>query len=130
MTRLPLLIVLILANPALAQIRTAPNPFADEAPPPTTRAAKDASPFSFDGDTLPPSYDRKPPGFDERYSETYRQQQAAAQKAGGGCLKYGAAGAVAGHFAGHTWLGALAGCATGAAVRHRDKARIEQQPGQ
>ncbi len=37
----------------------------------------------------------------------------------GGCLKYGAAGAVGGHLAHHGVLGAAGGCATGAYVRHR-----------
>ena len=38
----------------------------------------------------------------------------------GGCLKYGAAGAVAGHYAGHhTVKGALAGCAAGMWRRHQ-----------
>jgi hypothetical protein len=38
----------------------------------------------------------------------------AAQAQPGGCLKYGAGGAVAGHFAGgHRWKGAAAGCALG-----------------
>ncbi|MEJ1977925.1 MAG: hypothetical protein WDN49_19275 [Acetobacteraceae bacterium] len=37
----------------------------------------------------------------------------------GGCLKYGAAGAVAGHLAHHGVLGAVGGCATGMYVRHR-----------
>ena len=37
-----------------------------------------------------------------------------ASAAKGGCLKYGAAGAVAGHYAGHHGvMGALAGCAAG-----------------
>src|ERR671910_414677 len=37
-----------------------------------------------------------------------------AQAEPGGCLKYGAGGAVAGHFAGgHRWKGAAAGCALG-----------------
>ncbi|WP_408740735.1 hypothetical protein [Acetobacter sp. LMG 32666] len=36
----------------------------------------------------------------------------------GGCLKYGAAGAVGGHFANHTVLGATAGCVTGMYRRH------------
>jgi hypothetical protein len=46
----------------------------------------------------------------------------------GGCLKYGAAGAVGGHLAGHGVVGAMAGCATGMAVRHhaRQKAREQQ----
>ena len=39
---------------------------------------------------------------------------APASAAKGGCLKYGAAGAVAGHYAGHHgFVGALAGCAAG-----------------
>lgn len=38
----------------------------------------------------------------------------------GGCLKYGAAGAVGGHVANHHGvLGAMGGCATGMYVRHR-----------
>lgn len=38
----------------------------------------------------------------------------------GGCLKYGAAGAVGGHVANHHGvLGAVGGCATGMYVRHR-----------
>lgn len=38
----------------------------------------------------------------------------------GGCLKYGAAGAVAGHFVGkHHVLGAVGGCAVGAYKRHQ-----------
>lgn len=44
---------------------------------------------------------------------------ATAQAEPGGCLKYGAAGGVAGHFAGHhTVLGAAGGCAAGAWRRH------------
>ena len=40
----------------------------------------------------------------------------------GGCLKYGAAGAVGGHFVGHhTILGAIGGCATGMWVRHKHR---------
>nr|WP_321986928.1 hypothetical protein [uncultured Lichenicoccus sp.] len=43
----------------------------------------------------------------------------------GGCLKYGAAGAVGGHFAHHhAVLGAVGGCAVGAYVKHRSKKRI------
>jgi len=42
----------------------------------------------------------------------------AAQAEPGGCLKYGAAGAVAGHLAHHGVLGAAAGCATGMYTRH------------
>ncbi|MCH4090277.1 hypothetical protein [Acetobacter sp.] len=38
----------------------------------------------------------------------------------GGCIKYGAAGAVGGHVANHHGvLGALGGCVTGMYVRHR-----------
>ena len=45
-----------------------------------------------------------------------------AQAAPGGCLKYGAAGAIAGHYAGgHAVKGALAGCALGYAERRRYK---------
>jgi hypothetical protein len=39
----------------------------------------------------------------------------------GGCLKYGAAGAVGGHLAHHGVLGAVGGCATGMYVRHRHR---------
>ena len=39
----------------------------------------------------------------------------------GGCLKYGAAGALAGHAVGHGVKGALAGCATGMIVRHESR---------
>jgi hypothetical protein len=46
----------------------------------------------------------------------------------GGCLKYGAGGAVAGHFAGHhTMSGAAIGCGIGAAKRHRAR---EEERGQ
>lgn len=42
-----------------------------------------------------------------------------AEAAPGGCLKYGAAGAVAGHVAGgHAVRGALLGCAAGMYRRH------------
>ncbi len=37
----------------------------------------------------------------------------------GGCLKYGAAGAVGGHLAHHGVLGAAGGCAAGMYVRHK-----------
>ncbi len=38
----------------------------------------------------------------------------------GGCIKYGAAGAVGGHLAGHhAVLGAAGGCVAGMIVRHR-----------
>ena len=36
----------------------------------------------------------------------------------GGCLKYGAVGAVGGHLAHHGVLGAAGGCVTGMVVRH------------
>jgi hypothetical protein len=40
----------------------------------------------------------------------------------GGCLKYGAGGAVAGHFAGrHTMSGAAVGCGVGSWKRHRSR---------
>jgi hypothetical protein len=41
----------------------------------------------------------------------------------GGCLKYGAGGAVAGHFVGqgHSVLGAAGGCAVGAYKRHESR---------
>ena len=43
----------------------------------------------------------------------------------GGCLKYGAAGAAAGHMvgSGHAVAGAAAGCAAGAHVRHKAERR-------
>ncbi len=41
-----------------------------------------------------------------------------AQAEPGGCLKYGAAGAVGGHLVHHGFLGALGGCATGMWRRH------------
>jgi len=37
----------------------------------------------------------------------------------GGCLKYGAVGAVGGHVAHHGVLGAVGGCAAGMYVRHK-----------
>lgn len=42
----------------------------------------------------------------------------AAQARPGGCLKYGLAGAVAGHMVHHGIKGALAGCAAGMYRRH------------
>ena len=87
--------------------------------------------FSFQGDEMPPSHDRRQYGrYDDRYSQTYQQQQAEAQRPGGGCLRYGAVGAAAGHLAGHGVLGALAGCVAGRVVRNRDRSRIDQQSGQ
>ena len=44
---------------------------------------------------------------------------APAQAEPGGCLKYGAAGAVGGHLAHHGVLGAAGGCAAGMYVRHK-----------
>ena len=129
----------MLAAPALAQgyQGSRPNPFNGQnsvAQPNQTYQGNQG--FSFQGDELPPSYDRNGVarnGTDPRYSQTYQQQQQDAQtKPGGGCLRYGAVGAAGGHLAGHGVLGALAGCATGAYVRHRDKERIraEQQGAQ
>ena len=50
----------------------------------------------------------------------------------GGCLKYGAAGAVAGHMvgSGHGVAGAAAGCALGADERNKAEKRdaAQQQP--
>ena len=87
--------------------------------------------FSFQGDQIQPMPDQRQINpRDPRYAQTYQQQQnGEIPKPGGGCLKYGAAGAVGGHLAGHGVLGALAGCATGAYVKHRDKARIADQYG-
>jgi hypothetical protein len=51
----------------------------------------------------------------------------AAQARPGGCLKYGAGGAVAGHFAGHHgWRGAALGCALGAWKRHTYNRRMRE----
>ncbi len=43
----------------------------------------------------------------------------AAQAEPGGCLKYGAVGAVGGHLAHHGVMGAAAGCAAGMYKRHQ-----------
>ena len=85
--------------------------------------------FSFEGDQIQPMPDqRRIDPKDPRYAQTYQQQQnGEIPKPGGGCLRYGAVGAAGGHLAGHGVLGAVAGCATGMYVRHRDKARIQQQ---
>lgn len=50
----------------------------------------------------------------------------------GGCLKYGAAGAAAGHMVHHGVRGALAGCAAGMYRRHlyNKKMREERAAGQ
>lgn len=58
-----------------------------------------------------------------------------AQAKPGGCIKYGAAGAVAGHYAGgHAFKGAMAGCALGWYERRRYKKMMREQanrpPGQ
>jgi hypothetical protein len=46
----------------------------------------------------------------------------------GGCLKYGAAGAVAGHYAGHHGvMGAVAGCALGIHKRREYKREMRMQ---
>lgn len=46
----------------------------------------------------------------------------------GGCLKYGAAGAVGGHLANHHGvLGAAGGCATGMYVRHKHRQEMREQ---
>jgi hypothetical protein len=46
----------------------------------------------------------------------------------GGCLKYGAAGAVAGHYAGHHGvMGAVAGCALGMHKRREYKRELRMQ---
>lgn len=46
----------------------------------------------------------------------------------GGCLKYGAAGAVAGHVAGgHAFKGAVAGCALGWYERRRYKQMMRER---
>jgi hypothetical protein len=45
----------------------------------------------------------------------------------GGCLKYGAVGAVGGHVAHHGVLGAAGGCATGMYVRHKYRKEAKQK---
>ncbi len=46
----------------------------------------------------------------------------------GGCLKYGAGGAVVGHFAGHhTMSGAAIGCGVGAWKRHEARKREQER---
>ena len=99
--------------------------------PATSGQGSSAPAFSFQGDQIQPMPDQRQINpRDPRYAQTYQQQQnGEIPKPGGGCLKYGAAGAVGGHLAGHGVLGALAGCATGAYVKHRDKARIADQYG-
>ncbi|GBR08894.1 hypothetical protein [Acetobacter oeni] len=51
----------------------------------------------------------------------------AAQAEPGGCVKYGAAGAVGGHVAHHGVLGALGGCVTGMYVRHRYRKEAKEK---
>ena len=99
--------------------------------PATSGQGSSGEAFSFQGDQIQPMPDqRRINPSDPRYTQTQQlQQNGEIPKPGGGCLKYGAAGAVGGHLAGHGVLGALAGCATGAYVRHRDKARIADQYG-
>ena len=130
-----LLLALTLAAPAWAQQGRRANPFDDQTPPPPNTTYQGPQGFSFPGDELPPSHDRKQVGrYDDRYSQTYQQQRTEAQKEaekpGGGCFKYGAAGALGGYAAGgHSVIGALAGCAVGSYVRRRDQARIERDTG-
>lgn len=50
-----------------------------------------------------------------------------AQAAPGGCLKYGAAGAVAGHALHHGVRGFMAGCAAGMYRRHLYNKQMRQQ---
>ena len=117
----------LMAGPAFAQ---RPRGGFDESPPPPPNTPyQGPQGFSFQGDQLPPSHDRKYLGTqDPRYSQTVQQQQQqAAERPGGGCLRYGVVGAAGGHLAGHGVVGALAGCAVGSYVRHRDNARIRQQ---
>ncbi len=52
---------------------------------------------------------------------------APAQAETGGCLKYGAAGAVGGHLAGHGVAGALAGCGAGMWTRHEARKHAAQE---
>ena len=51
----------------------------------------------------------------------------AARAEPGGCLKYGAAGAVGGHAVHHGVMGAVGGCATGMYVRHRYRKEARQK---
>lgn len=113
------------ASVAGAQGYRSPNPNQGQGTGPTVSG--DA--FSFQGDQIQPMPDQRQINpRDQRYSQTYQQQQSGEiPKPGGGCLRYGAVGAAGGHLAGHGVMGALAGCATGMYVRNRDKARIQQQ---
>ena len=94
-----------------------------------TSQASSGNPFSFQGDQIAPLPDpqRRIDPNDSRYTQTQQLQKSGElPKPGGGCLRYGAVGAAGGHLAGHGVLGAVAGCATGMYVKHRDKARIQQ----
>lgn len=53
--------------------------------------------------------------------------QTPARAESGGCLKYGAAGAVGGHMAGHGVIGALAGCGAGMWTRHEARKHAEDE---
>ena len=98
---------------------------------PTAGQGASGEPFAFQGDQIQPMPDqRRIDPRDPRYAQTYQQQQnGEILKPGGGCLRYGAVGAAGGHLAGHGVLGAIAGCATWAYVRHREKAQIIDQYG-
>lgn len=50
-----------------------------------------------------------------------------AQAEPGGCLKYGAAGAVGGHLVNHGVLGAVGGCVTGMYRRHEYRKEAKQK---
>ena len=50
-----------------------------------------------------------------------------AEASPGGCLKYGAAGAVAGHMVHHGIRGAMAGCAAGMYRRHLYNKQMREQ---
>ncbi|ACI51789.1 conserved hypothetical protein [Gluconacetobacter diazotrophicus PA1 5] len=45
----------------------------------------------------------------------------------GGCLKYGAVGAVGGHMANHGVIGAVGGCAAGMYTRHEYRKTLRQK---
>ena len=51
----------------------------------------------------------------------------AARAEPGGCLKYGAVGAVGGHLAHHGVLGAAGGCVSGMYVRHKYRKEARQK---
>lgn len=53
--------------------------------------------------------------------------QVPAKAESGGCLKYGAAGAVGGHLAGHGVIGALAGCGAGMWTRHEARKHAQDE---